>query len=296
MKFDQFPWPELPNRVEKPTWSGRRFVVGSDELEFLGYGSGSSAWSDELTSMHEAEATALHPIDIASRRLALESMRLVVKNLPATLLDIGSSSGFFLEELKKSFPQAAIIGSDYLETVVRSAARRVQNMPFIQFDLRQCPLDDECVDGVTALNVLEHIDDDRTALKEIHRILRRGGIAHIEVPASPSCYDIYDEILLHHRRYKLSELTSAARKLGFQIERATHLGFTLYPAFRIVKTRGRTRTRLLSQAEKKALVAARIRTTSRSKVLTSILAVENWLGKYFVYPFGIRAVVRLRKI
>jgi ubiquinone/menaquinone biosynthesis C-methylase UbiE len=296
MKFDHFPWPELPNRVEKPTWSGRKFVVGSDELEFLGYGGGSSAWSDELTSMHEAEATALHPIDIASRRLALESMRLVVKNPPATLLDIGSSSGFFLEELKKTFPQAGIIGSDYLETVVRNAARRVQNTPFIQFDLRQCPLEDGCVDGVTALNVLEHIDDDRTALKEIHRILRRGGIAHIEVPASPSCYDIYDEILLHHRRYKLSELTNTARKLGFQIERATHLGFSLYPAFRIVKTRGRTRASLLSPAEKKALVAARIRTTARSQVLTSILAVEIWLGKYFVYPFGIRAVVRLKKV
>jgi ubiquinone/menaquinone biosynthesis C-methylase UbiE len=264
-------------------------------LEFLGYGGNSSAWSDELTSMHEAEATAVHPIDLASRRLAIESMKQVVKSPHPTFLDIGSSSGFLLEDLKKAFPEAAIIGSDYLESVVRSAARRVEETPFIQFDLRQCPLENECIDGVTALNVLEHIDDDRKALKEIHRILRRGGIAHIEVPAGPSCYDIYDEVLMHHRRYKLSELIATAKELGFQIERATHLGFSLYPAFRIIKARGRIRASRLSPAEKKAVVAAQIRTTARSKVMASMLALENWVGKYVAYPFGIRAIARLKK-
>jgi SAM-dependent methyltransferase len=296
MKFDQFPWPKLPNTVETPSWNGRRFVIASAELEFLGYGESASAWSDELTAMHEAEAASIHPIDVASRGLAIASMTQVLKDPYATLLDIGSSSGFFLEEFKKIFPRAAIIGSDYLPSVVLRAARRVQNTPFIQFDLRQCPLDTGCIDGVTALNVLEHIDDDRAALKEIHRILRRGGIAHIEVPAGPSCYDVYDEVLLHHRRYKLNELTETGRELGFQIERATHLGFSLYPAFRFVKARERARSTQLSPGEKKAIVAKRIRGTARSRLLTSMLAMEIWLGKYVAYPVGIRAIARLKKI
>jgi SAM-dependent methyltransferase len=78
---------------------------------------------------------------------------------------------------------------DYLFNVVLSASRRVRSAPFLQFDLRNCPLAADCLDGVTALNVLEHIDDDFKALQEIHRILRRGGLAHIEVPADPSSFD-----------------------------------------------------------------------------------------------------------
>jgi ubiquinone/menaquinone biosynthesis C-methylase UbiE len=295
MKLNQFPWPPLPNSGESPSWNGRRFLVGAAELDYLGYGGSDSAWSDELTAMHEAEATSVHPIDIASRNLAIGSMKQVAKDPYATLLDIGSSSGFLIEELRKAFPTAAIIGSDYLASVVAHAAHRLENTPFIQFDLRHCPLPDGCIDGVTALNVLEHIDDDRTALKEIHRILRRGGIAHIEVPADPSCYDVYDEILLHHRRYRLNELTATANELGFQTERATHLGFSLYPAFRFVKALGRSRSSRLSTAEKKTIVAARIRNTARSRVLTFLLSAENWLGNYITYPIGIRAVVRLKK-
>jgi SAM-dependent methyltransferase len=295
MKFNQFPWPLLPNSGESPSWNGRRFLVGAVELDYLGYGGSDSAWSDELTAMHEAEATSVHPIDIASRSLAIGSMEQVMKDPYATLLDIGSSSGFLIEELRKAFPTAAIIGSDYLASVVAHAAHRWENTPFIQFDLRRCPLPEGCIDGVTALNVLEHIDDDRTALKEIHRILRHGGIAHIEVPADPSCYDIYDEVLLHYRRYRLNELTATAKELGFQTERATHLGFSLYPAFRFVKALGRSRSSGLSTAEKKTIVAGRIRNTARSRVLTCLLSAENWLGNYVTYPIGIRAIVRLKK-
>ncbi|MBV8141394.1 MAG: class I SAM-dependent methyltransferase, partial [Verrucomicrobia bacterium] len=66
-----------------------------------------------------------------------------------------------MEDLLREVPQAAVIGSDYLPDLVLSAARRIRSAPFLQFDLRKCPLPDECLDGVTALNVLEHIDDEQ---------------------------------------------------------------------------------------------------------------------------------------
>ena len=124
------------------------------------------------------------------------------------------------EDLLKEIPQAAIVGADYLPNVVLRAARRVRSAPFLQFDLRNCPLAGDCLDGVTALNVLEHIDDDFTALREIQRILKRGGLAHLEVPADPSSFDLYDEVLMHFRRYRLRDLTTKARDAGFAILKA----------------------------------------------------------------------------
>ncbi|HTC13560.1 MAG TPA: hypothetical protein VK692_05030, partial [Chthoniobacterales bacterium] len=57
----------------------------------------------------------------------------------------------------------------------------------------------------------EHIDEDFKALQEIYRILKPGGLAHIEVPADPSSFDFYDEVLMHFRRYRLGDLTTKAR-------------------------------------------------------------------------------------
>ncbi|HTC12950.1 MAG TPA: class I SAM-dependent methyltransferase [Chthoniobacterales bacterium] len=87
-------------------------------------------------------------------------MKLLRTRRKPIILDVGCSSGFLVEDLLREIPQAAIVGADYLPDVVLRAARRVQSAPFLQFDLRNCPLAGDCLDGVTALNVLEHIDDD----------------------------------------------------------------------------------------------------------------------------------------
>jgi len=90
-------------------------------------------------------------------------------------------------------------------------------MPPLEFDLTQCPLKGESVDVVVLLNVLEHIEDDALALHQVYRILKPGGIAVIQVPANQRLYDVYDLLLMHHRRYSLRELRQIAQKAGFQI-------------------------------------------------------------------------------
>ncbi len=211
------------------------------------------------------------------------------------ILDVGCSSGFLVEDLLREVPQAAIIGADYLPDLVLNAARRVRSAPFLQFDLRNCPLADDCLDGVTSLNVLEHIDEDFKALKEIQRILKPGGLAHIEVPADPSSFDLYDEVLMHFRRYRLHDLTMKARDAGFAILKATHLGFLVYPLFKFVKRRNQKSGKNLTYDQKKEIVARQIGTTARTRILSAAFELEGILGSVVSYPFGIRAVLRLQK-
>src|SRR5436190_884124 len=229
-KLSQFPWPTPPGLSAPPGWTGTQFAVGNETHRVLQYDQAESHWSAELTEMHEAEAGSTHPIDIASRNLAIETVRSFGGPEPV-ILDTGCSSGFLVRDLHRVFPEAAIIGADYIAAPLIGAAERLPGIPLIQFDLRKCPLPDASVDVVTALNVLEHIDDDELALRQIFRILRPGGFAHIEVPAGPGLYDIYDEQLMHHRRYRRSELLERARRAGFSIVRSTHLGVFVYPAF-----------------------------------------------------------------
>jgi ubiquinone/menaquinone biosynthesis C-methylase UbiE len=295
MKLDGFPWPKIGERKAIPVWNGGQFLIDSERFEILTYSESESAWSPELTALHEKEASTSHPIDIASRTMAIESMKLLQSRRNPIILDVGCSSGFLVQDLLRKIPQAAIIGADYLPDLVLSAARRVRSAPFVQFDLRNCPLADNCLDGVTSLNVLEHIDDDFKALKQIQRILKPGGIAHIEVPADPSSFDLYDEVLMHCRRYRLHDLAMKARDAGFAILKATHLGFFVYPLFKFVKRRNQESGKYLTYDQKKDIVARQIGTTARTRVLSVAFELERILGSVASYPFGIRAVLRLQK-
>ena len=289
-----FPWPRLPGSVCQPIWRGQTFLDGNREIRFLNYTEAVSAWSDELTAMHEAEAASSHPIDVASRRLAVESMR-ALEGRPV-ILDIGCSSGFLLQDLRYALPNAALIGADYLSSLLNRAALNVPCVPFLQFDLRTCPLHNESVDGVTVLNVLEHIDDDEEALRQMHRILRRGGIAHVEVPSCPSCYDVYDEVLMHYRRYKLPQLRAMCERIGFAVEWANHQGFFFFPLFWVIKQTNRVLAKSWPAEHKRRVVARQIRKTARSQIMSSVFSFERISGHAVHYPVGIRAVLRLRKV
>ncbi len=290
--LEQFPWPPLPGGGV-PKWDGQGFQVEGRRQSVLSYGEASSHWSPDLTALHEAEAGAQHPIDVASRRLALRSIRAHTLQSVEVVLDVGCSSGFFIEEVLRGWPDAVMIGADFMAAPLLKLAQRVPGVPLLQFDLRHCPLPGASVDIVVALNVLEHIDEDDRALREIHRILKPRGLAYIEVPAGPHLHDVYDEVLQHHRRYRLAELLGRTRQAGFQPLIATHLGASLYPAFWWTKRRNQ-RLGSLTEEAKRQRVATQMRATAHSGLMRAVLAVELALGRWLRYPLGIRCVVLLR--
>jgi ubiquinone/menaquinone biosynthesis C-methylase UbiE len=211
------------------------------------------------------------------------------------ILDVGCSSGYVLQEIRKSLPQAALIGSDYINAPLVELAKRMPDLPFLQFDLRRCPLPDACVDAVTALNVLEHIDRDEEALRQIYRILRPGGIAHIEVPAGPHLYDIYDKHLMHHRRYRLGDLTAMTQRVGFKVLKASHLGFFVYPAFSLIKKRNQRRMATGQASDEAQQVKTHIRESRGSILMQVLTGLESWLAPLTTFPIGIRCLLVLRK-
>jgi SAM-dependent methyltransferase len=195
---------------------------------------------------------------------------------------------------RERVPATCWIGSDYVRGPLDDLSHRLMNVPLLQFDLRDCPLPDNSVDSVLMLNVLEHIDDDARAMQHVRRVLRPGGVAVIEVPAGPELYDVYDELLMHYRRYTARGLRSLIQGCGLEVVRFTHLGALLYPAFYVVKRRNR---RFLSReaALKREVVAKEIRRTRASTVLSVLLGTELALGRHMTWPFGIRCAAVGRK-
>lgn len=280
------------NSMSHPEWVGGGFRLGQQIVPVLEYSENFAGWSDDLTALHEEAAGESHPIDVASRADALRQLQANLRMKAPCILEIGCSSGFMLKKMKLALPDATIVGADVVREPLYRLAKELPSVPLLRFDLLQCPLPSDSFDAVVMLNVLEHIEDDISALAQVHRILKPGGIAVIEVPAGPHLYDAYDKALNHFRRYKISEVTAKLQSAGFSVERQSHLGFFLYPAFAMVKRRNQ---RQKSQEDPNALVKAQASDTSSSGLLKLAVAMEQALGNWFSYPMGVRCLTLGRK-
>ena len=130
------------------------------------------------------------------------------RNLPPgrarRILDIGCGTGRLMGALS---PYGEVIGMD-VELKALAFTRSRGERRLCQADLRALPFDSESFDAVTALDVVEHVEDDRQALAEIGRVLKPGGIAILNVPAFRWLWSGKDVQAHHHRRYTKRELLS----------------------------------------------------------------------------------------
>jgi SAM-dependent methyltransferase len=132
------------------------------------------------------------------------------------VLEIGCGTGLVLQALRQALPDAAVAGSELHSVGLAFAQRRHGHaIELIQMDARHCHLAC-CVDLVGAFDVLEHIPQDDSVLKEIARLLKPGGILIATVPQHPWMWSSADDLAQHQRRYRTGELARKAKAAGLQ--------------------------------------------------------------------------------
>ena len=276
--------------IEIPKWDGANFHIGDNLVNVLEYSENFSGWSDDLTSFHEDVAGDAHPIDLASRADALAQVDKCCTNSQSVILEVGCSSGFMLKDLARKYTDCIVIGSDVVKEPLYNLANELSGVPILRFDLLKNPLPNDCIDIVIMLNVLEHIENDLEALKNVYKFLKPGGRLIVEVPAGPWLYDSYDKELQHFRRYSAIELRDKLIKCGFIVQRKSHLGFLLYPAFFISKSINK-----LMGPQKLANVSERIQQTKKSFAFKILMNFESKYLANFNLPFGIRILATAKK-
>ena len=94
-------------------------------------------------------------------------------------------------------------------------------------------------DLVAILDVLEHVEDDRAALKSIAGKLKPGGKILITVPAFPWMWSAHDVVNHHHRRYTRGSLRKAVADAGLKIEFLSWFNSLLFPLAATARLAGR---------------------------------------------------------
>jgi ubiquinone/menaquinone biosynthesis C-methylase UbiE len=159
---------------------------------------------------------------------------------PTTFLDIGTGTGYVLQQLRLRFPNTRFHAADgHTESLRRVAERVGGNVELLQLDARNLPFRDE-FDCVGLFDVIEHVDEDRQLLHEAWSVLRPGGSVFITVPQHAFLWSAADEVARHKRRYGRRELCEKVTSEGFRILFVSSFVTLLLPALFVSRLRSKT--------------------------------------------------------
>lgn len=171
------------------------------------------------------------------------------------IIDFGAGIGTFASALATQGIKVACIEPDRDQLAV---IRKTGMEAHASID----DLPDGGADLVYSFNVLEHIQDDESALKSIRSKLRAGGRVLIYVPAFLMLYSDMDRKVGHVRRYTKGELTRKMVAAGFHVERAEYadsIGFAAALVYRwLDRSEGKVNPRALALYDRFAFPLSRL--------------------------------------
>lgn len=174
--------------------------------------------------------------------------------------------------------------------------RKTTSIPVVLGDLTRLPFRDGAFDGVTTGETLEHLDNDAGAVREIGRILKRGGACIATVPALRILWTASDDYYEHRRRYTREELARLFRDAGLSIQRADYWGFPVVLAydtlFLLPMNKRRSRRNVEGDSALQSVARA-----GRSRMLVSLVRAAFAIDRLFRFiPFGPGLLLVARKL
>jgi ubiquinone/menaquinone biosynthesis C-methylase UbiE len=205
---------------------------------------------------------------------------------PMSILDAGCGTGLNLKYLQT---RGDSVGLDISEDALGFSRVR-GSTSLVCGSADRLPIKSKVFDLVLALDVIEHIEDDNSAIREFYRVLRPGGWLVVTVPAFMSLWSEHDQAVHHKRRYAMSEILKNLQSGGFKIEYASYWNFLLFmPVFgiRLIKRFSRSESKKQTDLiELPPLI---------NGFLLGLLRLENRIIRQFNLPIGISIICVCKK-
>jgi SAM-dependent methyltransferase len=157
----------------------------------------------------------------------------------ARILDAGCGSGRNMVELAH---RGTVTGVELSQTSVEIARSRGAG-EVIAGSVLDVPLPDDSFELAVTLDVIEHLEDDLAALRELRRLVAPGGALLVTVPAYQWLWSGHDEINHHHRRYTRRTLRAVAEQAGWKQARTTYFNSLLLPVAILLRVVDRINTK-----------------------------------------------------
>lgn len=141
------------------------------------------------------------------------------------VLDIGCGDGYTIAELfKEKQVYIDAVDSNLTEQQAELFSRKYKTIRFYS-NLDRLPK--ENYDIITMLDVIEHVEDDRSFLETVSSYAKPKAILVLTAPAFNSLLSKHDIFLKHYRRYSDLQLRQLVQQTGFSVEASGYLFFSL---------------------------------------------------------------------
>lgn len=207
-----------------------------------------------------------------------------IRNQNVKILDAGCGAGTFLKELEQ---YGMAYGLDFSEKAVNFCKEKeIKNVSV--GNIAKLPFQDNTFDIVLALDVIEHTEDDLSAMREIRRVMKDSGVAIITVPTFRFLWSITDELSNHYRRYTIGGLKAKAEGVGFNIIRASYFNTFLFMPIAAARLFVRFfNIPIKSENETGDGIV--------NAILYKIFLAESFFLKFMNFPVGVSAFVICKK-
>jgi SAM-dependent methyltransferase len=183
---------------------------------------------DELERLSQVEAS--HFWFRARRRELGPWIRDAAREAPAgPLLDLGVGTGGNLGLLRSHAGGRGVIGIERSPAAISHCRLKAPEQPLLRATAGALPLRDSSIAIATALDLFEHLADDRGAALDLARCLAPSGHLIATVPSAMTPFSSHDVALGHHRRYRRGELEELLEFAGFEVLESRGFNLLLLP-------------------------------------------------------------------
>lgn len=222
----------------------------------------------DSASAQKLDALLRNESDVAYKRRVRRMLAYLELQPGQTVLDCGTGMGFYLKAISTVCPGCRLAGIDFSNKVLRfaqghllaPAAGAAPELVLARGDIHRLPFASAAFDRIVMSEVLEHLGDDATALREVWRVLKPGGLLVMTVPHRhySAWYDPINRVAEglfrapirtgpfagiwanHERLYLPDELRRKVESAGFRIEVLEELTHYCFPGTQtIVYTLGK---------------------------------------------------------
>lgn len=201
------------------------------------------------------------------------------------ILDIGCGSGLMLNALEQIGETNGMDMSDDAISFSKEIFSGTVKKGMLPGNI---PYEKEYFSMVVALDVLEHVDDDRAALKAIRSHIAPSGQAIITVPACMFLWSEHDVLNEHKRRYTLEELESKLLEAGFTIDKISYFNTFLFPLISLV--------RMINKIlQRKGGSNVDLPHPALNYIVAKVFSLEQYFLRFMTFPIGVSVLAVVRK-
>jgi 2-polyprenyl-3-methyl-5-hydroxy-6-metoxy-1,4-benzoquinol methylase len=232
-----------------------------------------------------SEVQKTHWWFVARKKIVFNILRDFSGKNTKKVLDVGCGSGLMIEEFDSLYN---MYGLEKSRTAIKLCGKKHRSRIKIGSLPISIPYRNKSFDCILALDVLEHIKQDKKSLLSIHKLLKKNGFVIITVPAFMFLWSSFDEENHHHRRYTYIELKEKLENSGFKILKLTYYNFFLSPISFLSRY-------LMNRFVSLHRQSLKIPSPPINQILQLIFTLEYFFIKRINFPFGLSLIAIARK-